>query len=89
MLPRSPEEKLKELDRKMVRVGIIDTPGFIALGLGLYAKFGAEPGDLHPILENPTVSSGLLIGGAAIAAWGALQMVSIARQRSEIERDLP
>ena len=86
MSPRSPAEELKELDKKMLRVSFIDFLGAVALGLGWYVKYAAEPGSLHPILEQPNVALGLGIVGLAILAWGAAQMVSIARRRSELTK---
>lgn len=85
MMPGNPEEELKELDKRMVRVSIIDAPGMIALGLGLFAKFGGNPGSLHPLLEDSGISTGLLIFGGAVAAWSATQMIAIAQRRRAIQ----
>ena len=86
MSPGSPVEELKQLDKRMLRVSIIDSLGAVALGLSWYVKYAAEPGSLHPILEKPNVALGFGIVGLAILAWGAAQMVSIARRRSELTK---
>lgn len=88
MMPRSPQEALRELDRKMVRVSIIDSLGVIALAIGLFARYSDNPASLHPLLGDPTVALGLMVVGGAIAAWGALQVLSIARQRARIQEKL-
>lgn len=85
MMPLSPEEELKALEKRIVRVSIIDAPGMIALGLGLFALFGNNPGGLHPLLENSTVATGLLIFGVAISTWSVTQIIAIVRRRSELQ----
>ena len=88
MMPRSPEDELKELDKRLLRVSVIDTPGIIALALGLFAKFSDDPGSLHPVFQDPTVSTGLVVFGGAIAIWGLYQVISIVRRRSEVQSKL-
>jgi hypothetical protein len=85
MMPPDAEAELKQLDRRMVQVAIIDAPGSIALGLGLFAKFGERPAQLHPLLANADVAAGLLVIGGVITAWSALQIISIARRRRELQ----
>lgn len=86
MMPLDAEAELEVLDKRMVQVAIVDAPGSIALGLGLFAKFGDRPAELHPLLGNPDVATGLLALGGVIIAWSAMQIISIARRRRELQR---
>ena len=50
------EQRLKEIDREIVKVGIIDAPGTILVGLGLYGKFAARGEAFHPLLNEGVFS---------------------------------
>jgi hypothetical protein len=88
MMPLSPEDELKELNKRLLQVNVVDTPGIIALALGLFAKFSDDPGSLHPAFEDPAVSTGLVVLGGTIAIWGLYQVISIVRRRSEVQSKL-
>jgi hypothetical protein len=45
------ERRLKGIDKKYVWVAIIDFPGSVLVGLGLYAIFVADGDIFHPILK--------------------------------------
>ena len=84
MLTREEEKELSELDKKLLTINIIDFPALVLVALGLFGKFTDDPGSMHPILANTTVTTGMLVVGGAIAAWCAVQMISVARRRAEL-----
>jgi undecaprenyl pyrophosphate phosphatase UppP len=78
------EKEAKDLERKLLWVTIIDTPGAILVGLALYGKFGANGNAFHPLLNNDTVLAAMFAVGGAIMAWGSWQVVMIARRRAKL-----
>ena len=80
------EQRLKEIDREIVKVGIIDAPGTILVGLGLYAKFAARGDAFHPLLNDPSVVNIMLLVGGAIMVWGAYKVVSLSREKMRLSK---
>ena len=80
------DKRLKELDRQIVMVGILDAPGSIMVGLGLYAKFAANGDAFLPILNNGTVVDIMLAAGTAIMVWGGYRVFTLAREKGELNR---
>ena len=83
----SPEEKIKDIEKKITMVGIIDMPGSIMLGLGLYAKFNAKGDVFHPLLKNQDVVDSMLVIGAIIVVIGGYKAFTLARDRARIQRE--
>lgn len=71
----------------MVRVAMIDSLGAFVLAMGVLGKF-ANGVAIHPILKDPNVTTGMIVSGGVIMAWGAAQIVTITRRRSAIQREL-
>jgi hypothetical protein len=78
------EKEAKDLERKLLWVSIIDTPGAILVGLALYGKFDANGDAFHPLLNNDSVLAAMFAVGAAIMVWGGWQVVTISRRRAEL-----
>jgi hypothetical protein len=87
MMPAKPEEELAALQKRMVRVAMIDSVGTLLLAMGLLGKFAGSVA-IHPVLKNPNVTTGMLVAGGVIMAWGALQIVTISRRRSAIQQEM-
>lgn len=83
-----PDQELEQLDRKQKWLGIIDAPGVIALGIWTFAKFSEDPGSLHPIFEDSSFQTALLLFGGVVVGWSTFQLVAIFRRRSELYRQL-
>lgn len=88
ILPLDPEQELKELQKRQVRVAIIDGVGSILAGLGIFGKLAKDGGSLPPLLANSTVTTAMIVIGAVILTWGATQIIAIARRRVELQREL-
>ncbi len=78
------EKEARDLERKLLWVSIIDTPGAILVGLALYGKFGANGNAFHPLLNNDSVLAAMFAVGATIMVWGGWQVVTISRRRAEL-----
>ena len=80
-----PEDRVDEIKKEIIKVSIIDTPGSIMVGLGLYGKFGAEGNAFHPLLNDQTIVNGLLIIGGAIMIWGVIKITSLSRESAKLK----
>jgi len=76
--------QIKEIDRKIMTVGILDMPGTALLGLGLYAKFAANGDAFHPLLNDPSIVNGMLALGAVISVWAVYQVINLTRKKAAL-----
>lgn len=81
----NPEERIKQIQKEITRVSIIDTSGAVMLGLGLFARFQTEGEPLHPLLANYVIVNGMIIFGSVIMVWGVLKMISLSREMLELK----
>ena len=77
-------EKLIEINKKIVLTQVIGTPGAILLGLGIYGMFGANGDAFHPLLNDEIFVKNILIIGAAIEIWQFYVLIPLFKKRSEI-----
>ena len=80
----SKDEELRQIQRRLLITSIIDAPGAILMGLGLYGVFGADGNAFLDILNNQNIAFGAIVMGGAIMAWALVKMVSLLKRRSEI-----
>ncbi len=80
-------KRIKEIERRIMLVGIIDAPGTIMVGLGLYGKFVANGDPFLPFLGNELVVNGMLGIGALIMGWGGFQVFKLSRQKACLLRE--
>ncbi|MFO1347597.1 MAG: hypothetical protein U1F12_03300 [Pseudomonadales bacterium] len=77
------QKKLSEINKKLVKVQILDIPGPLLLGMVIYAKFGTnEP--FHPLLKNELVLMAMFIVGGMISLWGILKATKLAKQKDRV-----
>jgi hypothetical protein len=81
------DQRLKEIEKKIVWVAIIDFPGAVLAGLALYAIFNANGDAFLPILNNETVVYAMLAVGAAIMLWGSMKTLSLVRERARLHKE--
>ncbi|MBE9564988.1 MAG: hypothetical protein IMF17_07055 [Proteobacteria bacterium] len=77
-------EKLIQINKKIVLTQVIGTPGAILLGLGIYGMFGANGDAFHPLLNDEIFVKNILIIGAAIEIWQFYVLIPLFKKRSEI-----
>ncbi|MGI2000247.1 hypothetical protein [Shewanella frigidimarina] len=75
---------LASIHRSMLLVALIDFPGTILFGLGLYGILVGFEQDFLPMLANPLIIIIMLIIGAIIMLWGIIRMMLLARQKQGI-----
>lgn len=80
----NPEDRMQEIEKEFLKVGIINAPGTAMVGWGVYGKFGANGDAFHPVLNDPTNTTILLIVGAAIIVWGSYKFIRLGREKSKL-----
>ena len=70
----SSKEEIKQNQRELFMLIIIDSLAVIFVGLGLYAVFGANGNAFLDILNNKSVAYGLIAVGGVVTAWCHLKM---------------
>ena len=82
----TPQEQLKDIDKKIIFTQIVDTPGTILLGLGLYAKFKANGDPLFEFMKEDNIVLSMIVIGAAIVFWGMYQTIALAKKKTELRK---
>ena len=80
----SKDEELRQIQRWLLITSILDLPGVILMGLGLYAVFGTDRNAFPNILNNQSIAFGAILMGGVIMAWALVKMLSLLKRRSEI-----
>ena len=81
----NPEERVKEIEKEISKVSIIDFPESIMLGLSLYAKFGTNGDAFHPLLNNKLVVNIMLITGAATMIWCGNKILTLSKEKTSLK----
>ncbi|MFT6976899.1 MAG: fumarate reductase subunit C [Shewanella psychromarinicola] len=75
---------LARIHRSMLMIAVIDFPGAVLFGLGIYGLVAGFNQDFLPMLANPVLINIMLVTGAVIMAWGMFRMVILAREKQGI-----
>jgi hypothetical protein len=81
------DEELAKLDRKIKYGGLIDFPGVVALGVGLYAKFGSDGNPVHPLLADEIVVNGLIGAGVIIMVLAGIRLFRLISKRNKLRAE--
>lgn len=77
-----------QIERKIRKIAILETPGVILVGLGLHGKFvGSQGNAFHPLLNDQDTVNSMLITGGAIMAFCAYKIVSLLIAKKQIDKD--
>lgn len=78
------QTQIKAIERKMLMIGIIDLPGSLLFGLGLYGIFARFDDNFLPMLADQRIIYSMLAVGAAIMLWGGFSMFKLAREKQQV-----
>lgn len=85
MFPESREQQLRQSNRQLIRITILEAPAMALLGLALYAKFFADGDAFHPLLNDATFINGLFVLGGLLLLMSAKQFIDWVKTRKELE----
>jgi len=80
---RNQSETAEDIQKKITLVALAETPGFILVGLGIYAKFATNGDAFHPLLNDPDVVNIMLGVGIGIMAVCAFTILRLSAKRSK------
>lgn len=77
-------EEIAQIDKAIVSTHIIDAPGVIAVGLGLYGKFHTGPA-MHSFFEEPSNVNALLLVAGLSVAYCSYRILKLSRARTRLQ----
>ncbi len=86
MMPTNREEEISRLRNEARRIAILEAPGAIMVGLALFGIFNKGSQALHPLLDDPVVTTGMLIVGGVIMAWATWRVIPVTKRMAELRR---
>ncbi len=81
------DARAQYIAKEMQKISIMDTPGVILVGLGLYGKFGANGNAFHPLLNDPDVINTMLIIGGCIMGYCAYRAIILVTNKKILDKD--
>lgn len=84
MIHQTPEEKLRELNKELIHIVLMEVPAMVLLALAFYARFAADNEALHPLLSDSTVVNSMLTVGGILLVLSTKRVFTWARKRKEI-----
>lgn len=81
------KEEIKQDQRKLFILIIIDSLALMFVGLGLYAVFGANGNAFLDILNNKSVAYGLIAVGGVVTAWCHLKILPLLKRRLKLANE--
>lgn len=81
---RDQAETAESIQKKITLVALAETPGFIMVGLGVYAKFVANDEAFHPLLNDPNIVNVMLGIGISIMIVCAISIMKLSLKRKKL-----
>jgi threonine/homoserine/homoserine lactone efflux protein len=83
----TPEERIKDVEKDITTVSLIDAPATIMVGLGLYAKFSTNGDAFHPLLNNEFAINTLLVLGGTVMIWVGYKIFTLGRKKAMLKNE--
>ena len=87
MFLASPEERIKELDKKIARRKMMDYPLSFMLGLVVYTKFFSGEVSIHPIFDNELTVNILFAIVVPVFIFSMFKLISLIKERRKLQRE--
>ena len=85
---RNTEEEMKQIQKKLRILVIIDGLALILIGLGFSAVlFGADGNAIFALLNNKNIAYGAIIVGGAVAAWCFVKIFPLLQRQVELQNE--
>jgi hypothetical protein len=80
------QQRIKDIEKQVIKITLLETPGSLLFGVGLYAKFTGNGGSILPILQKQAVVNSIIVIGAAIMLWGTYKIIMLAQEKSRLQK---
>ena len=82
------EERIKEIQKEVVRVQLLAVPGAFFLGLGLYGLFAVENGNAFiEILNSRIISLCFVVCGSIIEIWQFGKVLPLLMEQKKLNEE--
>ena len=84
---RNTEEEMKQIQKKLRILLIIDGFAMILIGLGSAGVFSADGNAIFALLNNKNIAYGAIIVGGVVAAWCLVKIFSLRQRQVELQNE--
>ncbi len=78
------EDEIQRIEKRIIVISILETPGAILLGLGLYGLFGADGDAFIEILNYREIAFAATIVGGAIMLWSIIAIIPLLKRKAQL-----
>ena len=83
----SNKEEIKQIQRQLFILFIIDFPAMMLVSLGLYAVFVANGNAVPDLLNNKNIAYGAIVVGGAVMVWCASKILPLLKRKLQLENE--
>ena len=83
----SSKEEIKQIQRKLFILFIIEFPAMMLVGSGLAAVSGANGNAVPELLNNKNIAYGVIVVGGAVMAWCGSKIVPLLKRKMQLENE--
>lgn len=83
----SSKEEIKQIQRKLFILIIIDFPAMMLVGLGLAAVLSANGNAVPDLLNNKNIAYEAIVVGGAVMAWCASKILPLLKKKMQLENE--
>ena len=84
---RNTEEEMKQIQKKLRILLIIDGFAMILIGLGSAGVFSADGNAIFALLNNKNIAYGAIIVGGVVAAWCLVKIFPLRQRQVELQNE--
>jgi hypothetical protein len=81
------EKRLKEIDKAIAHLGLIDSIPMIVLGLALHGHFAREGEAVLEVLNNATVVNMMFGFSIPVIVWCGFRIIQLSLEKRRIEKE--
>ena len=82
------KQRIKDIDKQVIKITLLEAPGSLLFGVGLFAKFTGDGGLILPLLQDQAVVNSILVIGAAIMLWGTYKILMLMQEKSRLQKKI-
>ena len=83
----SSKEEIKQIQRQLFILRIINVPAMILVALGLTAVLSVNGNAFPDLLNNKNVAYGAIVVGGVVMAWCASKIVPLLKRQMQLENE--
>ena len=83
----SSKEEIKQIQRKLFILFIIEFPAIMLVGFGLATVLSANGNAVPELLNNRNIAYGVIVVGGAVMAWCASKIVPLLKRQMQLENE--